>query len=95
MDALLLNTVGMKGLIGGIFVSCEVRRHTSLRKPTRGSVALEAASEALTEQGTALGKADVHGRVALTALVANDLACVKTRTSAKCRKNNSPSRHRT
>src|SRR5258705_7902888 len=33
--------------------------------------------------------------VASTATVADDRACVKTHTSAKCRKHNSPTRHRT
>jgi hypothetical protein len=41
------------------------------------------------------GEADMDRGVASSASVANDLACVKTHTSAKCRKNNSPSRHRT
>src|SRR5262245_15182132 len=40
-------------------------------------------------------EADIQGRRASTALVANDPGCVKTHTSAKCRKHNSPARHRT
>ena len=40
-------------------------------------------------------KADIHARVASTASVVNDPGCVKTHTSAKCRKHNSPARHRT
>ena len=41
------------------------------------------------------GEADMHARVASPASVAHDPGCVKTHTSAKCGKHNSPGGHRT
>src|SRR5260221_9028983 len=41
------------------------------------------------------GKADIRRSRWLHRPDADDPACVKTRTSAKCRKHNSPTRHRT
>src|SRR6266540_3218117 len=41
------------------------------------------------------GAADMAGLAAGLVPVENDPGCVKTHTSAKCRKHNSPARHRT
>src|SRR5262245_9651238 len=39
------------------------------------------------------GEADMNRQARLVGSVENDPGCVKTHTSAKCRKNNSPGRH--